>query len=106
MTDAPSAATLAALAIRKTHYGPNTSLSYSKPLHIVRGEGCYLFDDLGQRYLDCVNNVSHCGHGDPQVRAAMRTSRCFTVQVCLGLAQRFDWSMDQGRASTHAAMQE
>ena len=30
---------------------------------IVRGEGQYLFDEQGRKYLDCVNNVCHgdCG---------------------------------------------
>lgn len=27
------------------------------PLCLVRGEGQYVFDDEGRRYLDCVNNV-------------------------------------------------
>ena len=29
------------------------------PLWIVRGEGQYLFDQKGIKYLDCVNNISH-----------------------------------------------
>lgn len=34
------------------------------PLMIVRGEGQYLFDEQGTKYLDCVNNVCHgqCDH--------------------------------------------
>lgn len=34
------------------------------PLMIVRGEGQYLFDEQGRKYLDCVNNVCHgqCDH--------------------------------------------
>ena len=47
--------------------GDALSLAYgesdSGPLHIVRGEGVYLYDDRGRRYLDCVNNVAHIGHG-------------------------------------------
>jgi 4-aminobutyrate aminotransferase-like enzyme len=38
------------------------SLSYDKPLEIVRGRGSHLFDTAGRRYLDCVNNVCHVGH--------------------------------------------
>ena len=30
------------------------------PLHIVRGEGQYFFDEHGQKYLDTTNNVA-CG---------------------------------------------
>ncbi|MCG6947487.1 MAG: aminotransferase class III-fold pyridoxal phosphate-dependent enzyme [Acidobacteria bacterium] len=58
------------LDVRRTHFGFNLSVSYSKPLKIVRGEGQYLFDDAGRRYLDLVNNVCHVGHCHPQVVAA------------------------------------
>ena len=43
-----------------------TALSYASPLHIIRGQGSYLFDAQGQRYLDCINNVAHVGHCHPQ----------------------------------------
>ena len=59
------------LAARRERLGPNLSLSYREPLHIVRGTGPYLYDDVGHGYLDCVNNVCHVGHAHPQVvRAA------------------------------------
>jgi len=48
-------------------YGPNTSLSYESPLHMVRGQGSSLYDDQGRRYLDCVNNVAHVGHSNAAV---------------------------------------
>jgi 4-aminobutyrate aminotransferase-like enzyme/Ser/Thr protein kinase RdoA (MazF antagonist) len=56
-----------ALQFRKQHLGKSLSLSYQKHLHIVRGEGCYLYDDDGQAYLDTVNNVAHVGHEHPLV---------------------------------------
>lgn len=43
-------------------FGSNLSLSYEKPLHIVRGVGTWLYDEAGRAYLDCVNNVAHVGH--------------------------------------------
>lgn len=52
---------------RDAHLGPTLSLSYSRPLTIVRGSGPYLFDDRGRNYLDCVNNVCHVGHCHPHV---------------------------------------
>ena len=55
------------LAIRKKHLGKNLSLSYDEPLKIVKGEGQFLFDEEGRAYLDCVNNVCHVGHAQPQV---------------------------------------
>jgi 4-aminobutyrate aminotransferase-like enzyme/Ser/Thr protein kinase RdoA (MazF antagonist) len=57
-------------AVRRRHFGRNLSTSYSKPLKIVRGQGQYLFDDAGRRYLDLVNNVCHVGHCHPHVVAA------------------------------------
>jgi 4-aminobutyrate aminotransferase-like enzyme/Ser/Thr protein kinase RdoA (MazF antagonist) len=58
------------VAIRRNHFGYNLSISYSAPLKIVRGEGQYLFDEEGRRYLDLVNNVCHVGHCHPHVVAA------------------------------------
>ena len=55
---------------RKKHLGKTLSLSYQQPLKIVRGQGAYLFDEQGQRYLDMVNNVCHVGHCHPKVVAA------------------------------------
>ena len=55
---------------RNEHLGLGLSLSYSKPLHIVRGEGVYLIDTDGRKYLDTANNVNHVGHQHPKVVAA------------------------------------
>jgi 4-aminobutyrate aminotransferase-like enzyme len=55
------------LAERRRLLGPSLSLSYRRPLHIVRGEGAYLYDADGRQYLDCVNNVAHVGHAHPRV---------------------------------------
>jgi 4-aminobutyrate aminotransferase-like enzyme/Ser/Thr protein kinase RdoA (MazF antagonist) len=50
--------------------GPNLSVSYREPIHVVRGRGASLFDVWGREYLDCVNNVAHVGHEHPRVVAA------------------------------------
>jgi 4-aminobutyrate aminotransferase-like enzyme/Ser/Thr protein kinase RdoA (MazF antagonist) len=50
------------LEYRKQHLGKSLSLSYSVPLYIVSGEGNFLIDDSGRKYLDTVNNVAHVGH--------------------------------------------
>lgn len=31
----------------------------SSPLKIVRGIAQYMYDEQGERYLDCINNVAH-----------------------------------------------
>jgi 4-aminobutyrate aminotransferase-like enzyme/Ser/Thr protein kinase RdoA (MazF antagonist) len=55
------------LARRERLLGPCTYLFYDRPLHIVRGEGVWLYDIDGNRYLDAYNNVSHVGHSHPHV---------------------------------------
>ncbi len=51
--------------------GPNTPTFYNEPVNIVRGEGTWLWDADGKRYLDCYNNVPHVGHCHPRVVAAL-----------------------------------
>ena len=55
------------LARRRKLLGPAYSLFYKEPLHIVRGEGVWLYDAEGRRYLDMYNNVPHVGHCHPRV---------------------------------------
>ena len=58
------------LSYRNTHLGKGLSVSYNTPLKILRGEGVYLIDHSGKKYLDTVNNVAHVGHEHPRVVAA------------------------------------
>lgn len=58
---------------RKSLLGPAYRLFYDKPLHIVRGEGVWLFDADGRKYLDMYNNVPHVGHCHPRVVDAICT---------------------------------
>ena len=51
--------------------GEAAPLFYDKPLHIVRGDGVWLFDADGRRYLDAYNNVPHVGHCHPRVVEAI-----------------------------------
>lgn len=58
---------------RRSHLGRSLSISYHRPLHMVRGFMQYLYDTTGRRYLDTVNNVPHVGHQHPRVvRAAQQ----------------------------------
>jgi 4-aminobutyrate aminotransferase-like enzyme/Ser/Thr protein kinase RdoA (MazF antagonist) len=50
---------------------PRSPLFYDRPVHLVRGEGAWLFDPAGRRYLDCYNNVAVVGHGHPRVVRAV-----------------------------------
>lgn len=38
---------------------------------MVKGSGQYLYDELGRKYLDCINNVAHVGHSNKRVGDAV-----------------------------------
>lgn len=59
------------LARRGSLLGPNLPTFYEQPLHIVKGEGVWLWDADGRKYLDCYNNVPHVGHCHPHVVEAI-----------------------------------
>ena len=61
-----------ALAARKRLLGGNLSLSYEKPLKIVRGSMQHLYDETGRAYLDVYNNVPLVGHSHPRVVRAIQ----------------------------------
>nr|XP_029717543.1 alanine--glyoxylate aminotransferase 2-like isoform X1 [Aedes albopictus] len=56
------------IRLRNKHIGKSCQLFYkTDPLKIVRGQGQYMYDEEGSRYLDCINNVAHVGHCHPKV---------------------------------------
>lgn len=59
------------LTARSSHISKTLSVSYQKPLKIVRGFMQYLYDEEGQVYLDARNNVPHVGHSHPKVVKAL-----------------------------------
>ena len=60
------------IARRARLLGPNVATFYDDPVHIVRGEGVWLWDADGRKYLDCYNNVPHVGHCNPRVVEAIQ----------------------------------
>lgn len=56
---------------RRKLLGPNVATFYDEPLHLVKGEGVWLWDVDGRKYLDCYNNVPHVGHCHPRVVEAI-----------------------------------
>ena len=55
------------LAARRALLGKSLSISYERPLKIVRGWMQYLYDETGRAYLDIYNNVPLVGHSHPRV---------------------------------------
>ena len=86
---------------RAAAFGPALApLTYDRPLHIVRGEGVWLIDADGDRFLDCYNNVPVVGHCHPRVSDAIaRQSRLLNTNMrylhgaAIELAERLVASM-------------
>ncbi|KAJ8939593.1 hypothetical protein NQ318_010600 [Aromia moschata] len=56
------------IALREQHISKSCQLFFRQdPLKIVKAEGQYMYDDKGDAYLDCINNVAHVGHCNPKV---------------------------------------
>ena len=85
---------------RQINLSKALSLSYDNPLHIVRGQGQFLYDPQGTAYLDCVNNVCHVGHSHPRVvaalaeqAAALNTNTRYLHENIVRLAERLSATM-------------
>jgi 4-aminobutyrate aminotransferase-like enzyme len=87
--------TAAMIDRRDALLGPAYRLMYENPLHIVRGEGVWLIDGQGRRYLDIYNNVASLGHCHPAVTDAickqvkmLATNTRYLHDTILELAER------------------
>ncbi|HWA48398.1 MAG TPA: aminotransferase class III-fold pyridoxal phosphate-dependent enzyme, partial [Dongiaceae bacterium] len=94
------------LAWRKRVMGPQTYMFYDKPLHMVRGEGAWLTDITGRRYLDVYNNVPHVGHCHPHVVEAiarqasiLNTNTRYLFDEVLQFAERLSAQFPAGLTS-------
>ncbi len=94
-----------ALLERRAHaFGPALSpLTYDRPLHLVRGEGVWLIDANGERFLDCYNNVPVVGHAHPRVTDAiarqsrmLNTNMRYLTDAPVDLAERLVATMPEG----------
>jgi 4-aminobutyrate aminotransferase-like enzyme/Ser/Thr protein kinase RdoA (MazF antagonist) len=59
-----------------------TNLTYDDPVHVVRGEGVWLYSSDGRRLLDAYNNVPVVGHCHPRVtEAVVRQTRLLNTHA-------------------------
>jgi 4-aminobutyrate aminotransferase-like enzyme/Ser/Thr protein kinase RdoA (MazF antagonist) len=59
-----------------------TPLTYSRPVHAVRGEGVWLYEADGSRLLDAYNNVPVVGHCHPRVtESVVRQTRTLNTHA-------------------------
>lgn len=91
------------LARRRKQLGPSLSVSYRRPLQIVRGWRQYLYDETGRAYLDAYNNVPLVGHGHPRVvRAAtnqlalLNTNTRYLHENAVRYAERLSGLLPEG----------
>ena len=72
----------AMIARRRALLGGSYRLFYDRPVHLVRGEGVWLFDADGRRYLDAYNNIPAVGHAHPHVvEAVHRQMSCLNTHT-------------------------
>jgi 4-aminobutyrate aminotransferase-like enzyme len=82
---------------------PRSPLFYDQPVHLVRGEGVWLFDPDDRPYLDCYNNVPVVGHSHPQVVDAvtqqqrlLATHSRYLHEAVVELAERLQATLPPG----------
>jgi 4-aminobutyrate aminotransferase len=69
----PQTSLKSAIAKHKEFLFPAVATYYQEPIALVRGEGEYVWDDQGNRYLDCFGGVLtvSVGHTNPHVNEAV-----------------------------------
>jgi len=104
----PAAKTQGASAVslierRRRLLGSGLELSYERPVHLLRGQGVWLWDADGRRYLDAYNNVPHVGHAHPHVveaiarqSALLNTNTRYLHETVLDYAERLCARMPAG----------
>jgi 4-aminobutyrate aminotransferase-like enzyme len=85
------------LAAKRDFLVPCVYHLYQRPPVLVRGEGAYLFDSEGRRYLDCFSGVTvvNAGHSNPaileadidQLRHLQHTTGVYLTEPVLELAR-------------------
>lgn len=86
------------LALKVNYLVPCVYHFYRRPPKIMAGEGAYLVDDRGRRYLDCFTGVTvmSAGHCNPeiiepaiaQMRTLQHTTSIYLTEPMLRLAER------------------
>ncbi|CAF3926348.1 unnamed protein product [Rotaria sordida] len=92
------------LKLRDIYIPTCTELFYREnPLKIVRSQGTYMYDQLGNKYLDCINNVAHVGHCHPYVNneiykqmSACATNNRYLHDNTVILAERITKTLPKG----------
>ena len=96
----PTASSEALLERRRARLSPGLGLSYERPVHVVRGEGVWLYGPDGETWLDAYNNVPQVGHCHPRVvdaiarqAAALNTNTRYLYEPLVEYAERLTATM-------------
>jgi 4-aminobutyrate aminotransferase-like enzyme/Ser/Thr protein kinase RdoA (MazF antagonist) len=99
----PGASVESLIERRRRLLGSGLELSYERSVHLLRGEGVWLWDADGRRYLDAYNNVPHVGHAHPHVveaiarqSALLNTNTRYLHETVLDYAERLCARMPAG----------
>ncbi len=59
--------------IRKDHFLPTAFLYYKNPLQLIKGKGCYVYDEKGNEYLDAIGGIVciSAGHNHPKIQESL-----------------------------------
>lgn len=86
------------LRLKREYLLPCVYHFYRNPPQIVAGDGCYLIDHVGRRYLDCYSGVTvtSAGHGNTeilepvirQLRQLQHTTSIYLTEPVLRLAEK------------------
>lgn len=91
------------VTLRARHFAPSQRAYYDDPPVMDRAAGMWFTDEHGRRYLDAVNNVTHLGHGHPDVVAAgvaqmarLNTNSRFVYRGLAAYAERLTSTLPDG----------
>jgi acetylornithine aminotransferase/acetylornithine/N-succinyldiaminopimelate aminotransferase len=75
------------------------------PILAVRGEGCYLYDDQGKRYLDFFGGlaVNALGYGHPEIATVLRAESESILHVSNLIYHRYQGPLAE-KLATHAGL--
>ena len=65
---------------KRTQFMGESPLFYKEPIYLEKGEGVWLYDKAGKKYLDVYNNVPVAGHCHPRIIASL-TDQASTLNV-------------------------
>ncbi len=88
---------------RRNKYFAGSFLFFHNPVHLVRGQGVWLYDNQGRKYLDAYNNIPNVGHCHPRVVDAicaqarlLNTHTRYLHENVINLAERIAGTTPEG----------